>query len=153
MIKLKDIINEAVSEVEKTKTKLKRDIFVYLDPKEPRDQFAQCATCRMWTGKDNNTCSILGKTKVTGDMSCDLYTYGKPSLSLAGKEVATYTPEEVGLVKRSVRCQNCRSFDPQKSVCMLYQALNQKNADLFDLDEKVNPQGCCNAQMPKNDQA
>lgn len=145
--KLKDLIIEALKRNQESKGKLQRDIFIYLEPKEPKDQFAQCSTCRMWTGKDGNTCSILGKTKVTGDMSCDLYVNGKPSPDLKGKEIASMTPKEAGLVKRSVRCENCRSF--KNGICMLYQTLNKSNPDLFSLNEKVNPRGCCNAQMPK----
>ncbi len=143
------MVVEAVEELKKdtSKSKITRDAFVYLEPKEPKEQFAQCATCRMWTGKEGNTCSILGKTKVTGDMSCTLYVHGKPSPSLKGKEVASYTPKEVGLVQRKVRCENCRSF--KNGICMLFKSLNKSNPDIFQLDEKVNAQGCCNAQMPK----
>lgn len=144
-------IKKLVEAVKKTaKGRLKRDTFIYLDPKGDKEQFAQCSTCRMWTGPENNTCSILGKIKVTGDMSCTLYTYGKPSPILVGKESPTYTAQEVGLVKRVVRCENCRSFE--NGICLLFQTLNKSNSDLFDLDEKVNAHGCCNAQMPKNDQ-
>ncbi len=145
MISLKQLIMEAKAGMKK----ITRESFVYLSPKEPKDQFAQCGTCRMWTGKDENTCSILGKTKVTADMSCNLYVHGKPSTSLAGKEVASYTSKEAGLVKRKVRCENCRSFN--NGTCMLYQTLNQSNPDIFNLDEKVEAQGCCNFQMPKEE--
>lgn len=144
MIDIKLLV-EAVKKA--AKGRLKRDAFLYLDPKGEKNQFAQCSTCRMWTGKDSNTCSILGKTKVTGDMSCGLYVYGKPSPSLAGKEVASYTPQEAGLVNREVRCENCRSYS--NGICLLFQTLNKSNPDIFDLDEKVNKHGCCNAQMPK----
>src|SRR5689334_9403073 len=110
MISLKQLITEAKFEMKK----ITRDAFLYLEPKEPKDQFAQCGTCRMFTGK---SCSILGKTKVTKDMSCGLYVHGPISPSLAGKEVASYTAKEAGLVNRAVRCENCRSFD--NGVCML----------------------------------
>jgi Pyruvate/2-oxoacid:ferredoxin oxidoreductase delta subunit len=140
MIKLHTLIEED----KETKEKIKRDAFVYLEPKGDKEKFAQCATCRMFTGE---SCSILGKTKVTAEMSCTLYVHGKPSTGLKGKEVASYTPQEAGLVNRQVRCENCRSFS--NGVCLLYQSLNKSNPDLFQLDEKVNPQGCCNAQMPR----
>ena len=140
-------LSELIKEVKKSKERVKRDAFLYLEPKGK--DFAQCVTCRMWTGPDGNTCSIMGKTKVTGDMSCGLYVNGKPSSNLKGKEQSNVTPEQAGLVKRKVRCENCRSFD--NGVCMLFKTLNDSNTELFDLDEKVNVQGCCNAQMSKND--
>lgn len=138
-----------VEAIKKTANKrVKRDAFIYLEAQEPKQQFAQCSTCVMWTGKEGNTCSILGKTKVTGDMSCGLYVHGKPSPSFIGKEEDIYTAEEVGLVNRKVRCENCRSFD--KGVCMLFKTLNESNSDIFDLEEKVDGYACCNAQMPKD---
>ncbi len=142
---IKKLVIEALSEVKKDGGKLKRDIFIYLDPKGDGEKFAQCGTCRMFTGK---TCSILGKQKITPEMSCDYYVNGPISKGLLGKEVASVTPKEAGLVNRQVRCENCRSF--KDGVCLLYQTLNKSNPDLFDLDEKVNAQGCCNAQMPKS---
>jgi hypothetical protein len=142
MITFKDIINEA----RKSQKRIKRDAFLYLDPKGNEDKFAQCGTCRMWTGTG---CTILGKTKVTAEMSCGLYVHGTPSKDKAGKEESLVTPEEAGLVTRQVRCENCRSFDKKNSVCMLFQSLNKKFPDKFDLEEKVNEYGCCNAQMKK----
>lgn len=124
--------------------KITRDSFIYLEPKKEKENFAQCATCKLWTGK---TCLILGKTKVTGEMSCCYYIPGTPSKGSIGKEQSLLTPKEAGLVNRKVRCENCRSF--KNGICMLYQKLNQSNADIFDLNEKVNKYGCCNAQEPK----
>jgi hypothetical protein len=146
---IKKLILEVFSEVKQQKNKLTREVFIYLEPKGPKEKFAQCATCRMWTGEDGLTCSILGKIKVTCEMSCNFYVYGKPSPNLKGKEVASYTPKEAGLVNRQVRCENCRSFDQKTSICMLFQSLNKSNPDLFQLEEKVNEYGCCNAQKPK----
>lgn len=148
-INIKKLIFEVASQLSKDTKKLGRDIFSYLNPKEPKNTFAQCSTCQFWTGKEHNTCSILGKTKVTGDMSCNFYVHGNPSPDLDGKETNSLTPKEAGLVKRKVRCENCISFDSKTSSCMLYQSLNKKLPDLFELDEKVNAQGCCNAQKPK----
>lgn len=124
--------------------KITRESFLYLEPKKGGDNFAQCSTCKLWTGK---TCLILGKTPVSGDMSCNFYVPGTPSKGSVGKELALLTPKEAGLVKRKVRCENCRSF--KNGVCLLYQTLNKANPDLFKLDEKVHPKGCCNAQEPK----
>lgn len=142
MISLKQLITEAKAGAKK----ITRDAFLYLSPKEPKEQFAQCGTCMMFTGTG---CTILGKTKVTKDMSCGLYVHGKPSPKLAGKEKSVVTPKEAGLVNRAVRCENCRAFD--NGVCMLFKTLNESNPDLFQLDEKVDDYGCCNAQMPKSE--
>lgn len=127
-----------------------RDAFLYLEPKqkENEEDFAQCSTCMMWTsekGKNPNRCHIHGKdTEVTGDMSCGIYVEGKPMPD--GPIMPLVTPEESGLVKRKVRCENCLSFDG-KSKCLEYRRLNSMPG--WDLDENVIPKGCCNAQEPK----
>jgi hypothetical protein len=146
---IKKLIKEVFFEVRGQKNKLTRETFIYLEPKGDKEKFAQCSTCRMWTGEEGQTCSILGKTRVTCEMSCNLYVHGKPSPSLKGKEIASYTPKEAGLVNRQIRCENCRSFDPKTSVCMLFQTLNKSHPNMFQLEEKVNEHGCCNAQKPK----
>jgi hypothetical protein len=57
-------------------TRLTRDAFIYLDPKPPENEFAQCWTCRMWVPSER--CSIHGPdVKVTGGMSCALYIHGE----------------------------------------------------------------------------
>ncbi len=140
MINLKKLITEKKSSGEK----ITRDAFIYLDPKSEAVNFAQCSTCRLWTGTG---CLILGKTKVTGTMSCNYYVKGEPQKDKAGKEESLLTSEEAGLVNRKVRCENCRSFN--KGQCMLYNALNKKLPDIFDLDESVSSNACCNAQKPK----
>jgi hypothetical protein len=139
MIKLSRLILEA----KKVGDKIKRDAFIYLDPKGETVNFAQCSTCRLWTGTG---CLLLGKTKVTGDMSCSFYVSGEPQRNLSGKEEALLTPKEAGLVTRKVRCENCRSFDGGQ--CMLFNTLNKKLPDIFDLEESVSSNACCNAQMP-----
>lgn len=80
-------------------------------------------------------------------MSCNLYIQGEPNRDKEGREKEFLTAKQAGLVNRKVRCENCRSF--KDGICMLYQTLNESNGEIFNLDEKVNPQGCCNAQMPK----
>jgi hypothetical protein len=140
MISLKTLLLEK----KKTGAKIHRDAFIYLDPKGNKNDFAQCSSCSMWTGAK---CMILGNTKVTGTMSCSFYIHGIPPKNKAGKEEALVTAKEAGLVDRKVRCENCRSFDDGK--CLLFESLNKSNSDVFDLDEKVDKHGCCNAQMPK----
>lgn len=129
--------------------KIKRDAFLYLDPKPPASEFGQCSTCEMWTGRVARTCLIHGRIKIGGGDSCGLYVHGSPQPQMAGREVKAVTPSESGLVDRQVRCENCKAFVPESSKCALFVTLNKTNSQLFDLDERVDAKGCCNAQQPK----
>lgn len=124
---------------------IKRDAFLYLDPKGKKDQFAQCSSCIMWTGPKGNTCTIHGKTKVTGDMSCGLYVHGPIHDDMIGQEMAAVTPKESGLLKESVRCENCAHFEAGENECELFEELNEMDPKKWDLDPQVDPKGCCNA--------
>ncbi len=126
--------------------KIKRDAFLYMQGEEK--EFAQCATCLQWTG---SRCTIIGPTKEVGeDDSCGLYVLGE---GYAGREniveAPQVTPQEVGFVSREVRCENCFYFDASHEVCLLFARLNKSFAADFDLDTKVAPLGCCNANQPK----
>lgn len=123
--------------------RIKRNAFLYMNPKPPKDSFAQCGTCLMFTGTG---CTILGKTKITKDMTCGLYVRGKPQYNLKGKEQSLVTPKEVGLVDTQVRCENCRYGGDN---CQLFEMLNSKLSNNFDLDTKIDPKGCCNAFTPE----
>ncbi len=128
-------------------SRVQRDAFLYLDPKEPKNEFAQCSTCIKFTG---STCLILGKNiPVTGNMSCGFYLNGEPNLKAKGSEEEIVTPKEAGLVNRKVRCENCKFFKEKESICDLYHDLNRDYPEKFNLDEKVNKYGCCNAESPK----
>lgn len=140
MIFLKSLLTEKKS----LGAKIHRDAFLYLNPRGDKEKFAQCGTCRLFTGKK---CLILGDTKVAADDSCGLYIHDKPQLNKAGEEKPLVTPKEAGFVSRQVRCENCRSFEDGK--CRLFETLNKSNPDIFDLNEKVDAHGCCNGQMPK----
>jgi hypothetical protein len=129
--------------------RLTRDCFIYLDPKPPEDQFAQCSTCRLWR-IHHDLCSIHGpEIKVTGDMSCALYIHGDPRPVGANID-AVVTPIESGLVDRQVRCENCQWFY-ESDQCNLFDLLNKAHPHEFNLDTKVHPKGCCNAQQPKTE--
>lgn len=123
--------------------KIKRDAFLYLSPRAPNNQFAQCGTCGLFV-KGNDRCSILGDAKVSSEMSCGLYIHG---VSREQPVRAVYTREEVGLVDRQVRCENCASSDGN-GHCLLYRKLNDALPNLFDLDENIEAKACCNAQNP-----
>lgn len=123
--------------------RVKRDAFLYLDPKGKKETFAQCSTCMMWLGKEKDLCSIHGKdVEVTGDMSCGLYVHGMPMPDM--HVMKAVTPHESGLYKGKVRCGNCHYFD-EVDECLLYTLLNQEMPEHFDLDPTVDEQGCCNA--------
>jgi hypothetical protein len=129
--------------------KIKRDAFLYLDPKLPLDHtFAQCGRCRMWL-PDQERCTIIGPdTKVTADMSCGFFV---PGDSAGLDPQHNVSMNDAGAVKRSVRCENCKFFDLKFSECILFVQLNNDHPDVWDLEIKVHPQGCCNAQVPIND--
>lgn len=131
--------------------KITRAALIYLEPKKVKKDFAQCSTCPMWTGPKHNTCTIHGrKTTVTGTMSCSFYVEGKPMPDEAGHEMAAVTPEESGLVDRKVRCENCKYGDSKRAMCTLYEQLNEVLPETFDLDVKIKPEACCNAQTPRS---
>lgn len=111
-----------------------------MDPKVEHD-FAQCSTCWKFTGKTCLEFSSKDLIKPTG--SCGLYSVGKPQSDNVGKEKAGTTPEIAGYVDRKVRCEHCEFFEEDDNDCLLFRTLNIKNC-------KVNPDGCCNAQEPKD---
>lgn len=113
-----------------------------MDPKVEHE-FAQCATCWKFTGKTCLEFSSKDIVKPTG--SCGLYCVGKPQSHNIGKENAGTTPEIAGYVDRKVRCEHCEFFEEGDNDCLLFRTLNIKNY-------KVDPDGCCNAQQPKDDE-
>jgi hypothetical protein len=139
-------INEA-NGGDESSSKVTRDAFLYLDPKEPNDKFAQCETCMMWTGSEHNTCTIIGlDEEVKATDSCGLYVHGDPVPEEAGNEMKLVTKEEAGFVSAAVRCENCGAFDGN-SICVMFEDLNKMS--LFSLNTKVDAKGCCNAWHPK----
>lgn len=122
---------------------IKRDAFVYLEPKGDGADFAQCGTCRDFDA-DRGRCAILGpEFEVGADDSCGVYIEGRFQHPTIRKLT---TPEAVGFVRRKVRCENCKFGG---KICKLYARLNHLAPGLFDLDEKIHPKACCNAQQPK----
>jgi hypothetical protein len=138
-MRLDEILKRRIVEA---KSKLGRDIFLYMSPREPADRFAQCGTCRLFTGSQ---CALLGAdVPVRATSSCGLYAWGTPHEQPVR---ASCTAEEAGLVHHEVRCENCVSFRSGK--CQLYETLNRTKPDLFDLDVNVEEKACCNAQTPR----
>lgn len=134
--------------------RVKRDAFLYMEPTGLGTLFAQCAKCMMWTGntvgKNPQRCHIHGENKlVTGDMTCGIYVQGKPMPD--GPIMKSVTPEESGLERRAVRCRNCRYMHLAGLThhCKLYEVLNLALPREFDLDTKIKPAGCCNANRAR----
>lgn len=131
---------EIIREAAQTSQKIDGSAFLYLPPKSPADEFAQCGTCTLFK-PDSKRCGIFSpKDKVTADQSCGFYLHGTPTEDQECKSIVT--PDQAGLVTGSVRCENCSWFDGK---CGLYKMLNEKLPDDFNLDPDVDPKGCCNA--------
>lgn len=142
------ISHEKKEEDDNKQKKILRDAFLYMDPKPPSKEFGQCETCFMWV-KDADLCTIHGKSvEIDGDDSCSLYVHGKPVLEKDSVIRKLVTAEESGLIGRDVRCENCKFFN-KGDVCGLFDRLNKEMPDIYDLDVKVLPYGCCNGQLPK----
>ena len=141
------ILRKPKVEEENLPEKIKRDAFIYLSGKDK--QFAQCETCWMFDS-EKERCAILGpKFEVKAYASCCFYIKGDHPRWMKTERLVS--PKEAGYVVRSVRCENCRysRSSDNGSECGLYVTLNEKLPDIFDLDEKIEPRACCNANTPK----
>jgi hypothetical protein len=145
--------------------KITRDAFLYMAPVPPEQKFAQCEECRVFVpreklGSEAGRCVFHGaQLPISYDQSCGLFCpwpKGKKDSEVIAEHVkaiqagiaASVTPEESGLVSRQVRCENCEYFEKQKSLCGLYLLLNKMLPQIFNLDTRVEPYACCNAQTP-----
>jgi hypothetical protein len=125
--------------------KIDRSAFAYIPAKEG-NATGQCKSCPLWVS-DENLCIIHGpKVEVRGGDSCVFYLPGKPTPGAPTDKIVT--PQESGLVSRQVRCENCRFEHSSATVCGLYETLNHLMPETFHLDAEIEPQGCCNAQLP-----
>jgi hypothetical protein len=125
--------------------KIERSAFLYLEGAN-RD-FAQCGTCYAYA-PDDKRCALFGpKVSVAPTDSCGFYlkAYGSEAPALTTKN--RVSPKDAGFYKGSVRCENCYYGGGGK--CGLYQELNKKLPDYFDLDINIEPRACCNAFTPK----
>lgn len=125
--------------------KITRDAFLYMPPKQPKNNFAQCSTCdHFMPGKKR--CSLFSKDDVVvAEASCGLYAHGKPHDDQ--KFINATTPEQAGYVNHEVRCENCSWYSKRK--CGLFEVLNSKARGEFELNTNVDPKGCCNGWQPK----
>lgn len=143
-MRFQEALKKARSEVSE---KITRASFLYLDPRPPKNKFAQCETCIHFLG---DKCEWMGpRDKVDGDDSCGFYAPGRASPGAIPLSIAT--KKEMGFVSRQVRCENCAFFDNEsepREHCDLYTQLNLILPGLFNLDRYVDEYGCCNAQTP-----
>lgn len=126
--------------------------FTYMEPDRKsygsHKLFAQCATCRDWTGRKDERCRIHGpKARATWDTTCTLYVNGEPAIG--AKTLPMVTVKESGAEKRQVRCENCFYFHRKTKICKLFWFLNQAMKGYAKLREKVHPFGCCDANVPR----
>lgn len=135
-----------------------RSAFLYMNPRgQKKDSFAQCGNCMMFTGDflkkgvREGTCTIIGpKTPIDGKLgSCGLFVPGPNHTDMVGKEMKATTAKEAGYVEHPVRCENCKYFDEDLSICDLFDRLTKEMPTVFELDVQVDPYGCCNAQTPR----
>jgi len=123
---------------------LDRRVFIYLEPKPntDADQHAQCGSCFMFM-PSKQRCSIFSSADVVvAKASCNLYVHGQPNDDQVIQN--SVTPEEAGYIKADVRCENCSWFNTPNN-CGLYSDLNRTSSRIWQLDETVDPKGCCNA--------
>lgn len=130
---------DAVSDAQVSGGKIDRSAFLYLDGTDK--QFAQCGTCYAFN-REAERCGLMGpKVDVDADDTCGAYLQGEWSGPF--KLTRFYKPEELGFLKDAdVRCENCKYGGAD---CALYVKLNEELPNLFDLDTKIAPRGCCNA--------
>ena len=134
-------LKEFIIESTATGDKINRDAFIYLNPKAPTKDFAQCKTCTMFLPNKQRCSAFSESFKVVANGSCALYCNGKPNDNQQINN--SVTPEQAGYVVAQVRCENCDWF--KDDICKLYEILNNKLPDIFELDENVDLKGCCNA--------
>ena len=84
------------------------------------------------------------QTGVSQARPSGFYINGEPN----PPELRSSHAEESGLVDRKVRCENCQWGGPSTYKCRFFMGLNERLPDIFDLDEQIEPKGCCNAQLP-----
>lgn len=125
---------------------INRSAFLYMDPTDGNQRFAQCGTCRFWRPSPKLCALLVGNPEVVAGATCGLYVFGRPSD--IQPDIPSVWAKEAGLETRQVRCQNCAHYRGDVQNCHLFSTLNARLPGLFDLDVKVHPLGCCNANTP-----
>lgn len=151
--------------------KITRATFIYFPPRVPEiaEDNAQCGACRVWVPQHamptipGPRCVLHGsKMDADDDDSCGLMIPwptpdGQPVAQVVkdhARELmkgipGSVTPEQSGFVKRRVQCHRCYWGRQSNTRCGLYELLNKLQPMVFDLDTKIEPHACCNAQTPR----
>jgi hypothetical protein len=150
--------------------KIGRDAFLFMKPGSPgeNEDFAQCGPCRMFVPEsylDSKSgtarCILHGSdVEVDDDDSCGLFARwptGEPNEQVIRDHAAelmkdipgSVTPEESGLVSQQVQCHRCQFEKNDSTICGLFEELNGKFPEKWDLDTAIEQHSCCNAQKPK----
>lgn len=171
-----DIVQPLLSSINRNFTKdadsrITRDAFLFLTPHsdEQKKDFAQCGPCRMFVPEQyfngklhGSRCVIHGSKQVVdeGDSCGFMVPWPTPNgkavehvvkdhaAELAKGIPGSVTAKESGLVSRRVQCHRCRFQENSALICGLYKDLNKLAPEIFDLDEVITPNSCCNAQEP-----
>lgn len=148
-----------------------RDAFLFMTPNsaKEKEEFAQCGPCRMFVPEEylqgklqGDRCIIHGSRQdLDEDDSCGFFVPwptpgGKPveevvrahASELLKGVAGSVSAQESGLVSRRVQCHRCQFANSGASKCGLYADLNRTMPKVFDLDEEITPNSCCNAQEP-----
>jgi len=137
---MRDFI-KLVEQAQQSGDPINRSAFLYLPPTGDKASFAQCGSCGMFI-PDKNRCWLFGpKDRVVANASCGMYIQGEPSSDQEPQ--SKVAPQDAGYNLGQVRCENCRWLSGKK--CALFEMLNRQMPEIFDLDEKVDEYGCCNA--------
>jgi hypothetical protein len=135
---IKDSLEKVKGEALRASPKMDRDIFIYSEPKNPIDNYAQCGSCGHF---NDGKCAIV-KGKVNEDDSCNLYVQKDKNGGFV-----LYNKDEVGFHDGEVRCENCSYM--KEGVCTLYEKLNFMMPELIQLNTKVDKKGCCTSFTEK----
>ncbi len=128
-----------------------RSAFGYMEPDPNIKEFAQCGSCAMFLRKVGRCHWLRKNDKVNDDATCIMYVQGTPNDDSKAEPTGSFDPETVGFYDGQVRCENCnaRDFrDPYRKHCDLYVQLNRMYPNMWKLETKVEPRGCCNAWSP-----
>ncbi len=146
--------------------RLNRSALGYIEPRVGIDgasSFCQCDSCMHFVPENamrgavvGDRCLILGATfPVSGESSCayflpwptgaaDADDVSENAEDMIEGERGSITPYDAGFVRDTkVRCMNCRSFESDESECSLYEALNDKLPNVWQLDCSVKGGACC----------
>lgn len=124
--------------------KIGRDAFLYM---ESHGNGHSCSSCRLWTDNRHKVCLVHGKDQeIDGDDVCGLHIPGPAQPNEAKNALPLVSPQESGLCEGPTSCGRCKYLENDE--CGLYKMLNRRLPELFELNESVKRDACCNAYVP-----